>query len=79
MPGIEALQEQELLATFIVSTKLVEISWYRRVFLAGNNRMIKARLLTQIFYKSWSLESLTTIDTHDFGQLSSTLAQRSFL
>ena len=46
-------------------------------FFAENDRMIKTRLLTQNVYKSWFLESL--LDTHDFGQVSSTLAQRILL
>ena len=44
---------------------------------AKNRRMIKTRLLTQDIYKSWFLESL--LDTHDCGQVSSTLTQRILL
>ena len=73
MPGIEALYEHELLATFIHSLKLLEVLWYCRVFFPKNGRTIKIRLLTQNIYKSWFLESL--IDTHDFGKVLSTLAQ----
>ena len=40
---------------------------------ADKGRIIESRHLTPKFYTSWFLESL--IDTHSFGQVSSTLAQ----